>query len=189
MTRSKTTPPTWPQGRPAGGARSDRLAVRDRVADLVGAVTNPEYEPGRDKHEQYREHVAASLEASPAAGAAPGQDLATFQSRLARRPWMPRARGGVQRCGPGARSAPLRISACQPFGNWRRLLAAALSAAAWLRWAGVTHTSSSAGAWNASRHTYPLIQVCGPNAPLTQREGAAALSAATCTCTARLTQV
>jgi hypothetical protein len=36
-----------------------------RVAELVGAVTNPEFAPGRDKAEQYREHVAASLELSP----------------------------------------------------------------------------------------------------------------------------
>jgi 5'-deoxynucleotidase YfbR-like HD superfamily hydrolase len=36
-----------------------------RVAQLVGAVTNPEFRAGRDKHQQYREHVAASLEASP----------------------------------------------------------------------------------------------------------------------------
>jgi HD domain len=36
-----------------------------RVAELVGAVTNPEYEPGRDRHTQYREHVAASLDRSP----------------------------------------------------------------------------------------------------------------------------
>jgi hypothetical protein len=31
----------------------------------VAAVTNPEYDPGRDRHVQYREHVAASLDASP----------------------------------------------------------------------------------------------------------------------------
>jgi HD domain len=37
----------------------------DRVAGLVAAVTNPPHEPGRDRHEQYREHVAASLQASP----------------------------------------------------------------------------------------------------------------------------
>jgi hypothetical protein len=37
----------------------------DRVASLVAAVTNPPHEPGRDRHEQYREHVAASLERSP----------------------------------------------------------------------------------------------------------------------------
>jgi HD domain len=58
----------------AGGAPEDpttaALAVlaRDfgpRVAELVGAVTNPEYEPARDKDEQYREHVAASLAATP----------------------------------------------------------------------------------------------------------------------------
>ena len=37
----------------------------DRVAGLVAAVTNPAYQVGRDEHEQYREHVAASLAASP----------------------------------------------------------------------------------------------------------------------------
>lgn len=36
-----------------------------RVAALVAAVTNPDRAPGRDRHEQYREHVAASLAASP----------------------------------------------------------------------------------------------------------------------------
>ncbi|WP_433604074.1 HD domain-containing protein [Dactylosporangium sp. CA-139114] len=37
----------------------------DRVAGLVAAVTNPEYDPSSDKHEQYREHVRASLERDP----------------------------------------------------------------------------------------------------------------------------
>jgi hypothetical protein len=37
----------------------------DRVADLVAAVSNPVYAPGRDQHEQYRQHVTASLTASP----------------------------------------------------------------------------------------------------------------------------
>ena len=37
----------------------------DRVAELVAAVTNPEPEPGRDRHEHYRQHVAASLAANP----------------------------------------------------------------------------------------------------------------------------
>jgi hypothetical protein len=36
-----------------------------RTAELVAAVTNPAWEPGRDADEQYREHVTASLEASP----------------------------------------------------------------------------------------------------------------------------
>ena len=36
-----------------------------RVAALVRAVTNPEYDPDRDRHEQYRTHVAASLEQDP----------------------------------------------------------------------------------------------------------------------------
>jgi len=37
----------------------------DRVAGLVGAVTNPPWQPGLDVHEQYRVHVTESLEASP----------------------------------------------------------------------------------------------------------------------------
>jgi hypothetical protein len=37
----------------------------ERTTELVAAVTNPVYAPGRDVHEQYRDHVAASLEASP----------------------------------------------------------------------------------------------------------------------------
>jgi hypothetical protein len=36
-----------------------------RVAELVAAVTNPSYAPDRDAHEQYREHVADSLQGSP----------------------------------------------------------------------------------------------------------------------------
>jgi hypothetical protein len=36
-----------------------------RVAELVGAVTNPPWLPGRDEHEQYREHVQDSLRRHP----------------------------------------------------------------------------------------------------------------------------
>ena len=36
-----------------------------RTATLVAAVTNPGWDPDRDKHEQYREHGLASLAASP----------------------------------------------------------------------------------------------------------------------------
>lgn len=36
-----------------------------RVAELVRSVTNPEYDPERDRHEQYREHVAEKLERDP----------------------------------------------------------------------------------------------------------------------------
>ncbi|MEV6345118.1 HD domain-containing protein [Actinoplanes sp. NPDC051851] len=36
-----------------------------RVSELVASVTNPEYDPRRDRHEQYREHVAESLERDP----------------------------------------------------------------------------------------------------------------------------
>jgi hypothetical protein len=54
---------------PGGGQREalELIAAQfgNRVAELVGAVTNPEWQPGQDRHEQYREHVAARLEASP----------------------------------------------------------------------------------------------------------------------------
>ncbi|HYN96190.1 MAG TPA: phosphohydrolase, partial [Pilimelia sp.] len=36
-----------------------------RAAGLVAAVTNPAYDPARDAHEQYREHVVASLSRDP----------------------------------------------------------------------------------------------------------------------------
>jgi hypothetical protein len=54
----------------APGGRQAALAVLagrfgDRTAALIAAVTNPEWEPGSDEHEQYREHVLASLRASP----------------------------------------------------------------------------------------------------------------------------
>jgi hypothetical protein len=35
------------------------------TAELVAAVTNPEWPPGADQHGAYREHLAASLGASP----------------------------------------------------------------------------------------------------------------------------
>jgi hypothetical protein len=54
----------------APGTRRAALAVLagqfgTQTAELVAAVTNPVYEPGRDEHEQYREHVTASLQATP----------------------------------------------------------------------------------------------------------------------------
>jgi hypothetical protein len=36
-----------------------------RVATLVEAVTNPEYDPDRDRNEQYRAHLAESLDREP----------------------------------------------------------------------------------------------------------------------------
>ncbi|HEU4348892.1 MAG TPA: HD domain-containing protein [Actinoplanes sp.] len=36
-----------------------------RVAELVRSVTNPEYDPDRDRNEQYRMHVEESLERDP----------------------------------------------------------------------------------------------------------------------------
>jgi hypothetical protein len=54
----------------ADGSRQGAFAMLgrhfgERVAQLVAAVTNPAWEPGRDEHEQYREHVTESLEACP----------------------------------------------------------------------------------------------------------------------------
>jgi HD domain len=53
-----------------GGSTTAALATLaerfgPRVARLVAAVTNPSYDPGRDADEQYREHVAQSLDADP----------------------------------------------------------------------------------------------------------------------------
>ncbi|HEY7145943.1 MAG TPA: HD domain-containing protein [Streptosporangiaceae bacterium] len=54
---------------PGGGQQAALAAIGGRfggrVAGLVGAVTNPPYQPGRDPGEQYREHVAASLDRHP----------------------------------------------------------------------------------------------------------------------------
>ena len=49
-----------------------------RTAELVAAVTNPTWEPGRDSREQYREHVAASLEASPWARVIKASDFTDY---------------------------------------------------------------------------------------------------------------
>jgi HD domain len=54
----------------AGGDQQAALAALaaefgPRVAELVGAVTNPPYAPDRDPYEQYREHVADSLRREP----------------------------------------------------------------------------------------------------------------------------
>jgi (p)ppGpp synthase/HD superfamily hydrolase len=50
----------------------------DVTADLVAAVTNPVYQPGRDEHEQYREHVAASVRASPWARVIKASDFTDY---------------------------------------------------------------------------------------------------------------
>jgi hypothetical protein len=57
-------------GERPGDSTEGALAVlaerfNSRVAELVRAVTNPPYEPGRDRFEQYRDHVAESLDANP----------------------------------------------------------------------------------------------------------------------------
>ena len=76
--RWRTIPPNWPPeppgppaARPAApaGIQAALAALAaefgPRVAELVGAVTNPAYAPDRDAHEQYREHVADSLRDCP----------------------------------------------------------------------------------------------------------------------------
>ena len=45
--------------------RGTSQPVRRPYRRAAAAVTNPAYEPGRDEHEQYREHVTASLHSSP----------------------------------------------------------------------------------------------------------------------------
>ncbi len=68
---SEQAAPAVGGGQPAaGGSRQTALAALaaefgPRVAGLVAAVTNPVWRPGQDPHEQYREHVAASLESCP----------------------------------------------------------------------------------------------------------------------------
>ncbi|MBF6332130.1 HD domain-containing protein [Nocardia transvalensis] len=53
-------------GSPVDAALAEvRDRFGDRVANLVAAVTNPAREPGVDRHVQYREHVAASLDREP----------------------------------------------------------------------------------------------------------------------------
>ena len=59
-----------PRAAIAPGGRQAALAVLAgrfgaRTAELAAAVTNPVWEPGRDEHEQYREHVIASLAPTP----------------------------------------------------------------------------------------------------------------------------
>ena len=53
-----------------GGTRHEALKVLSsqfgtRAADLVAAVTNPVWEDGRSRHEQYRDHVTTGLKADP----------------------------------------------------------------------------------------------------------------------------
>ena len=53
-----------------GGGQPEAIAALTaqfgtRAAGLVAAVTNPENGPSAGSHQRYREHVAASLEASP----------------------------------------------------------------------------------------------------------------------------
>jgi hypothetical protein len=71
-----------------GGTRQAALAALagqfgHRTADLVAAVTNPVYAPGRGEHEQYREHVTASLLTSPWARVIKASDFTDYAD-----PWI-----------------------------------------------------------------------------------------------------
>jgi len=56
-------------GTPGGTGLDARDVVarlfNPRVAELVWAVTNPDYDPQREEHQQYRDHVTESLETNP----------------------------------------------------------------------------------------------------------------------------
>jgi hypothetical protein len=52
-------------GTPQAALATLAASFGGRVAELVGAVTNPAWEPDRHRYEQYREHVAESLAEHP----------------------------------------------------------------------------------------------------------------------------
>lgn len=59
-----------PAGQPEEAATEAAVAAlarrfNPRVAALVRSVTNPRYHPDRDRHQQYREHLAESLDRDP----------------------------------------------------------------------------------------------------------------------------
>jgi hypothetical protein len=62
-----------------GGPRQAALAALagqfGGPRDGLAAVTNPVYDPGRGEHEQYREHLIASLQASPWARVIKASDI------------------------------------------------------------------------------------------------------------------
>ena len=81
-----------------------------RTAELVRSVTNPEYDPERDRHEQYRAHVAESLERDPWARVIKVSDFTdngvgvvhttaekAYSSALKYRPLVPKLRELVKR--------------------------------------------------------------------------------------------
>ena len=88
-----------------GGTRQAAFAVLasqfgHRAAGLMAAVTNPVYESGRDEHEQYREHVAASLQASPWARD-PAKSFMRFEAAVASAAGRGHGGGWRRRCWRG----------------------------------------------------------------------------------------
>ena len=98
-----------PAGLAPGGRAAAVAALAEefgpRVAGLVDAVTNPEWEPGRDRHEQYRAHVAESLAANPWARVIKASDFTDNGVGLIHTsgPKTAQARPQVRAAYPGAR--------------------------------------------------------------------------------------
>jgi hypothetical protein len=96
-------------GTPQGALRALAGMCGARTAGLVEAVTNPAWEPGRDAGEQYREHVAESLEACPWARVVKASDFtdnAVGCSTPAGRSWpgWPGSTGRWSRCSASSSS-------------------------------------------------------------------------------------
>ena len=66
-----------PTGRP-GALAMLAACFGSQVADLVAAVTNPIYTPEIDEHDQYRAHVADSLESHPWARVLKASDFTDY---------------------------------------------------------------------------------------------------------------
>ena len=105
-----------------GGDRQAALAVLAgrfgaRTAALVAAVTNPEWEPGRDEHEQYREHVLASLARQPVG--ARDQGLRFHRQRRGHHPHHRPEAGQARRQVRPAGARRCASSSCARTPRWR----------------------------------------------------------------------
>ncbi|MBV9384639.1 MAG: HD domain-containing protein [Streptosporangiaceae bacterium] len=79
----------------AGGGQPEALgelaaSFGPRVAELVGAVTNPRFAPDRDMNEQYRQHIAESLDRCPWARVIKASDFTDNGAGLIHTPGGPR---------------------------------------------------------------------------------------------------
>lgn len=94
----------------------------ERTSGLVGAVTNGAWDPGRDKHEQYREHVAESLDGSPWARVIKVSDIDAVGLFHITQPSLPRCAGKYRPLLPALRDLVLRADT--PLeGDVKRMIA------------------------------------------------------------------